>query len=144
MIASPTGNGRRPSVKKAPSLAAPNVIRALADNHWLSDQGVTILQQGSYHNNTNVRAEADIDLRAAHPSIKVEYGPNVHVETAASVLDDDFGMTLPQIFGTLRAELAADLSSKFGSANVDASGKKAIRIRGITRELCRGRRRPNR
>src|SRR6266851_4967629 len=57
--------------------AASMVRGALADNEWLIAQGVTIKPQGSYHNNTNVRLQADMDLRAMHPNLKVEYAPGV-------------------------------------------------------------------
>src|SRR5215211_7203291 len=44
--------------------AAQMVREVLAPNRWLSSQGVKIFPQGSYYNNTNVRREAAIDLRA--------------------------------------------------------------------------------
>ncbi len=112
--------------------AQSNVISAIINNLWLSDQQVLIQPQGSYHNNTNVRTEADIDLRAVHPALKIEYNTNVHIQTARTALGyGDYGLTFQYIFINLRAELIAELSRKFGSANV-ISGKKAIRIKGIT------------
>jgi hypothetical protein len=56
-----------------------NIVRdAISGNKLLIDEGINIYPQGSYHNNTNVRLESDMDLRATHPCIKVEYDQNVH------------------------------------------------------------------
>lgn len=109
-----------------------NVRLALADNHWLNDEGVVIRPQGSYHNNTNVRVEADIDLRAVHPAAKVDYHENVVQSAARSILN--YGgarLTEDQAFSRMRSELFADLGRKFGYLNIDL-GKKALRIKGIT------------
>ncbi|MBL6599773.1 MAG: hypothetical protein ISP41_12840 [Alphaproteobacteria bacterium] len=114
------------------SRAQANVKAAIGNNTWLSTEGVTIFPQGSYHNNTNVRAEADIDLRAQHPIINVLFAEGVIPEYAYSAGGySDYGMTFDQAFRQLRAELVADLAAKFGWKNLDI-GKKAIRIRGIT------------
>lgn len=113
--------------------AQANVISAVANNRWFSDQGVVIRQQGSYANNTNVRTEADIDLRAVHPVIKVDYHSNVDLRVVSVVHPyGAFPMTAAQILDISRAELIASLSAEFGGAKVDASGKKAIRVKGIT------------
>ena len=109
-----------------------NVHRAIDGNLWLNDQDVIIRPQGSYHHNTNVRVEADIDLRAEHPATKVEYHHNVVQDAARGVLGySGLGLTEGQVFAQMRTELIADLGRKFGYLNV-VSGKKAIRIRGIT------------
>jgi hypothetical protein len=49
------------------------VRTALAGNAWLQAEGVMIASQGSYFNNTNVRLEFDMDLRAVHPLVRIEY-----------------------------------------------------------------------
>lgn len=109
-----------------------NVRLALADNHWLNDEGVVIRPQGSYHNNTNVRVEADIDLRAVHPAAKVEYHENVVQSAARDILRyASAGLTDAQVFSRMRSELFANLGRKFGYLNVDI-GRKALRIKGIT------------
>lgn len=109
-----------------------NVVAAIRDNSWLSGQKVLIERQGSYHNNTNVRTEADIDLRAVHPALKIDYDPIVVQDYARTALGySDYGLTFEQIFSILRMELGADLSRKFGKSNVTL-GKKALRIKGIT------------
>ena len=109
-----------------------NVLAVTADNRWLLDSSVVVASQGSYHNNTNVRTEADIDLRAVHRALKIEYAPGVVPQSAAGALGySNYGMTFEQIFGRMRSELTGDLSRRFGASNV-VSGKKAIRIKGIS------------
>jgi hypothetical protein len=85
----------------------------------------------SYFNRTNVRTEADIDLRAVHPLLKIEYGDNVHIPSASSLLSySDAGMTYAQIFTGLRGSLVTDLERAFGKDNVNP-GNKAIRVKGV-------------
>lgn len=109
-----------------------NVESALASNLWLSNQGVTIRPQGSYHNNTNVRTEADLDLRAIHPLLHIEYDPGVVQGAAREVLTyRDSNVTYGELFAAMRAEMVADFGRAFGAKNV-VPGNKAIRIRGIT------------
>jgi hypothetical protein len=112
--------------------AKANVSAAIANNGWLNGQQVRIEGQGSYFNRTNVRREADIDLRAVHPLLKVDYDENVHIPLARQRLSDsDAGWSAEQVFTGLRTNLAKDLRARFGSTNVEV-GKKAIRIKGIT------------
>src|SRR5436853_3674863 len=70
--------------------AARMVRDALVKNAWLSAEGVSVYAQGSYYNNTNVRLDSDMDLRVVHPGIKVEYNPNVNVESANQILGYSF------------------------------------------------------
>jgi hypothetical protein len=109
-----------------------NVAVALQASSWLTNEGVEIRPQGSYHNNTNVRTEADIDLRAGHRSLKIEYHENVLRQCADSVLAySDYGLTFSQIFTGLRTELTQYLSDAFGRGNI-VPGTKAVRVKGIT------------
>jgi hypothetical protein len=62
--------------------AAGMVRKVVVANAWLTNEGVTVEPQGSYFNNTNVRTEADMDLRVVHPSILIQYAPGVIVESA--------------------------------------------------------------
>ena len=95
--------------------AARMVRDALAKNAWLSAEGVSVFAQGSYHNNTNVRLDSDMDLRVVHPGIKVQYHPNVHVESANQLLSYTFnGSSLSSLNLRMRAEVAAALGSDFG------------------------------
>jgi hypothetical protein len=58
------------------------VQQALSQNQWLHDHGVTIVRQGSFWNRTNARLDTDIDLRAQHPYIRIEYAAGVNAEAA--------------------------------------------------------------
>jgi hypothetical protein len=112
--------------------AEANVSAAIAANGWLTAQGAKVEGQGSYFNRTNVRREADIDLRIVHPFIHVEYEPNVIVPSARDSLSySDGALSVEQVFTGLRINLVKDLSARFGKANIEV-GKKAIRIKGIT------------
>ena len=62
---------------------------ALNDNSWLAREHVLVRPQGSYHNNTNVRQDSDMDLSAWHPGIKVI------VEDGLSLDDVDRRLGLP-------------------------------------------------
>lgn len=106
---------------------------ALSANNWLVSEGICLLPQGSYHNNTNVRQDADIDLRLVHPLIRVID----LVETSQSRIFNSFsyydsGRTYADILQQMRAETVLSLGRHFGSLNVDDSGNKAIRVKGIT------------
>ena len=59
--------------------AASMVRFALTENTWLRNEGVAVSAQGSYFNNTNVRLESDMDLRAVHPLIRIIYANDVLV-----------------------------------------------------------------
>lgn len=112
--------------------AKTNVSSAIANNVWLAQQGVRLEGQGSYFNRTNVRRDADIDLRIVHPLLKVLYDDNVHRPSANGVLNYSNGALTPeQVFSGLRSNLSRDLAARFGRANVEI-GQKAIRIKGIT------------
>jgi hypothetical protein len=99
---------------------AADMVRAvLSNNRRLNDEGVTIAPQGSYHNNTNVRREADMDLRAVHPSIRLEYAPNVMVDAARTALGIfNTGRTYSDVAQEMRRELISELTKKFGASNV--------------------------
>lgn len=104
----------------------------VANNGWLTGQRVTVARQGSYHNNTNVRTEADIDIRVVHPTVLVEYSSNVIDPVgwqSAAYLPP--ALNNNQIFAGLRTNLAMDFRRRFGDVNVEV-GNKAIRIKGVT------------
>jgi hypothetical protein len=113
--------------------AQKHVRAAIGTNTWLNAQNVTIHCQGSYNNRTNVRTEADIDLRAEHPGLRIDYASDVVQQFARPALTYvDLPMTLQQIFDNSRANLKQELDRAFGAKNVDGSGTKAFRIKGIT------------
>lgn len=116
------------TIERARSLVA----AAVGGNSWLGAEQVRIEGQGSYFNNTNVRTEADIDLRIVHPNLKVDFADNVEIGCARTVLGfGDAALTYEQIFTGLRTNLARELRLAFGASNIKF-GKKAIRIAGIT------------
>ncbi len=109
------------------------VRQAIARNAWLKSERVIVQGQGSYYNNTNVRTEADIDLRVVHPNLLIEYGPGVVKEYADSAAGITWmSGTIEETLGKLRSELASDLIITFGKDRVDATGNKAIRLSGMT------------
>jgi hypothetical protein len=113
--------------------AATMVRAAMSTNQWFTRESVQIAPQGSYYNNTNVRQEADINLRAVHRDIYTQYAPDVIVSNARSALGYfDTGRTYAGIASEIRHHLIVDLSSKFSILNVDSSGKKAIRVHGLS------------
>jgi hypothetical protein len=112
--------------------AAGMVRQVMSGNRWFTDEATQIAPQGSYYNNTNVRQESDIDLRAVHPLIFIQYAPNVHVQSARTILGYyDTGKTYGNVSSQLRREMVVALGARFGQRNIDASGKKAIRVHGL-------------
>lgn len=98
----------------------------------LESNQVRLAQQGSYLNRTNVRADADIDLRIEHQIMKVDYGPAVLVPyaNAAHGLSSTTYSLIDSMMA-LRSAVYFDLTAYFGQAAVD-SGDKAIKISGLT------------
>lgn len=112
--------------------AASMVRTALAGNAWLQAEGVVIASQGSYFNNTNVRRESDMDLRAVHPLMRIEYHRDVVIECAERAHQiPQSGRYFSDVVADMRREIATAMGAKFGALNVDASGNKAIRIKKL-------------
>jgi hypothetical protein len=112
--------------------AASMVRTALVGNAWVQAENVTIAPQGSYFNNTNVRLESDMDLRATHPLIRIEYHQGVVVEYAQRVHQiPQSGRYFTDVVADMRREIAVAMGAKFGAANIDASGNKAVRIKKL-------------
>jgi hypothetical protein len=112
--------------------AATLVTDIVNSNTWMLLQGVSVQPQGSYFNNTNVRLEADMDLRMEVPHIKVEYMPGVTpAETSHIMTYTDGPRSYAEINSDLRRSLETDLVERFGRLSVDASGQKAIKVHGL-------------
>jgi hypothetical protein len=111
---------------------AANMVRnVMARNEWFVGEGVQIAAQGSYYNNTNVRKEADMDLRAVHHGIYVEYAPGVNTAMAYQALAySPTGRTFTTLADQMRREIARELRNRFDWHKVDDSGAKAIRLKG--------------
>lgn len=113
--------------------AEANARAALGESEWLVGQKVALSQQGSYFNNTNVRTEADIDLRLEHPLLRIDHEPGITASWADAALQYSYpGPSLESIFATMRSHAVYYLGQKFGRSHVDATGNKAIRVKGIT------------
>ena len=103
------------------------VGRPSQGNAWLKNEGVFISPQGSYFNNTNVRLESDMDLRAVHPLVRIVYANDVIVESAqADHGIPQSGRYFENVVADMRREIATSLTQEFGAEHVDASGNKAI------------------
>jgi hypothetical protein len=112
--------------------AASMVRSVLAGNAWLRSEGVVVSAQGSYFNNTNVRLESDMDLRAVHPLIRTVYANEVVVEYAEKALGiTQSGRYFSDLIVEMRRQIATSLIEKFGAASVDVSGNKAIRLKKL-------------
>jgi hypothetical protein len=112
--------------------AASMVRQVMSADLWFVSEGAKIEQQGSYYNNTNVRKESDIDLRAVHPDICLQYEPGVRESDAYRAFGyRDTGKTYIDSSARLRRQIAMQLGSRFGAHNIDASGRKAVRVKGI-------------
>lgn len=98
----------------------------------LTAEGVTIRPQGSYFNNTNVRLEADMDLRVQLPGIYVDYASSVDQAAAYSAEGySTTGRTFTEISTIVRNELAAKCRAKFGADKVSVGGK-AVTVQGLS------------
>ncbi len=112
--------------------AARMVRNVMSRNVWSIGERIQIEPQGSYYNNTNVRRESDIDLRATHPDILIQYAPNVVPQAAYYVLGyGSSGKAFVDTAARLRREVADELGREFGILNIDASGKKAIKVKAV-------------
>ena len=108
------------------------VRRALASNAWLTRERVEVRPQGSYHNNTNVRRDSDMDLCVWHPGIRVEVEQGVSRERVDHHLGytSSGGRSLIAIAATLRRQIAIALVDAFGLGNV-REGNKAFRLSAV-------------
>jgi hypothetical protein len=121
----PASDHEEGKIQRAASMA-----RAIVGVHpALIAERVQIAAQGSYFNNTNVRQEADMDLRLQLPGIKTVVGDGVTQDEALKALRLELnGITFEHTASIVRAELVKILTSKFGQAGVDFTGKKAIKV----------------
>lgn len=110
--------------------AATMVRRVLSQNEWLTSEGVIVIPQGSYHNNTNVRLKADMDLCVRHPTVELMYGRGVSADHAFNNLGFVEATPIAQVALELRAQVASSLLDYFGEDNVEI-GTKAIKIAAV-------------
>lgn len=108
------------------------VRSALSHNPWLMSEGVEVRPQGSYHNNTNVRRDSDMDLCVWHPGILVRVADGLSHEEVDHTLGYTVGTgrTIPDIARRFRLEVGRALGAAFGMANV-RPGNKAFRVPAV-------------
>jgi predicted nucleotidyltransferase len=108
---------------------AASVIRTAIANHaGLSARNIEVYPTGSYHNNTNVRGESDIDVAVVcHDSIFFDLPPG---DTAAK-----FGISTPAAysFEDFRQDVHDALAERFGSGMTP--GDKAFNVHENTYRL---------
>ena len=122
----PASNSEEQQIQRAADM----VRMALSSSNWLKNEGAIIKPQGSYHNNTNVRIESDMDLRLTHPCIKLVYANDVVIDVANTFLGIyAAGRSYSDIAKDMKHVLIFELTKQFGSNNIDSTGKKAIRIK---------------
>jgi hypothetical protein len=130
----PASDHEEQKIERAASMARAVVGR----NPWLKSEGVSVVPQGSYFNNTNVRLDADMDLRVQHPTIRIEYAGGVEPTTAFKELGYFLvGRTHAEIAAQMRRELYMGLVGSFGAASIEL-GSKAMTVSGLsgTRADC--------
>lgn len=104
------------------------MIREAIDAHRTFENcSRTIFAKGSYANNTNVRADSDVDI--AVKCTEAEYWEEAAPGLRPSSTGTYQGTWTPN---RLRAELAAALVAKFGEASVDTSSSTAILVKSNT------------
>ncbi len=108
---------------------------ALQISRALTLEGARLVEQGSYTNRTNTRNDADIDLRVEHPGLRVDTDNSVEDYWSAS---SALGYAVPagarwlsDIDRDMRDTIERLLVASFGRLSVDATGNKAIRVRGV-------------
>jgi len=103
------------------------MVREAIDAHAAFDGhrgSIRVYTKGSYRNNTNVRADSDVDVVVENTACSYfDHGPGVTAPPVGSVSPYS-GPWTPTVW---RAEVASALRSKFG-AEVDTSGKVAIYV----------------
>ena len=108
------------------------IQRALNNNAWLVGEGVQIRSQGSYHNNTNVRQDSDMDLCVWHPGIEVMIEAGLTYEEVNLSLDYTYNnkRLIHNVAAELRCKVGQALRATFGTANVD-EGNKPFRVSAV-------------
>ena len=99
------------------------VGRALGGSTFLPARRWTIIPQGSYHNNTNVRTDSDVDLCVCLNDAYFTDGPPTDVPTMA-----ELGLEpLPFTFQDFKDHLAQCMREEYGVSSLEI-GKKALHV----------------
>jgi hypothetical protein len=103
--------------------AASRVRRAMRHSGTLPHRSWAIVEQGSYHNNTNTRTESDIDLCVCLTDAFFVEGPPGDWPTIAELGRE----SMPFSFDQYRGHIAWCLQQEFGTGAVTL-GNKAIHL----------------
>lgn len=103
------------------------IREAVSAHPAFTNVGLSVFAKGSYANNTNVRADSDVDI--AVKCTEAEYWEEAQPGLRPSNTGVYTGKWTPDL---LRSELAAALVAKFGTAAVDASHSTAIFVKSST------------
>lgn len=99
------------------------VRRAIEDCAFLREHAWHIVRQGSFHNNTNVRAESDVDLAVCLDNVFISDGPPNDVPT----LEELGRVPSPVRYDNFKADLAAALEKVYGPRAL-LVGTKALQL----------------
>jgi hypothetical protein len=94
--------------------AATRVRRAMRHSHDLTRRSWSIVEQGSFHNNTNTRTESDMDLCVCLTDAYFVEGPPGDSPTLVELGREP----VPFAFDQYRAHIAWCLQQEFGTAAV--------------------------
>lgn len=98
---------------------AASIIRGTLDKHPpLAEKNIDVYATGSYHNNTNVRGESDIDVAAVcHDTIFYDLPDGMQAQK--------FGLTAPATytFASFRSDVHDALLARFGSSGMTPGDK---------------------
>jgi hypothetical protein len=95
------------------------IKKAIDASSALNDRNIRVFTQGSYRNDTNVRADSDVDIAVCCQSLihpDYSHAPDVN-DQRAGLVDSDYNAA------QLRVDVGAALRSYFGSTGVSAGDK---------------------
>lgn len=99
------------------------IKEAIRAHPRLSQENLSVYAKGSYANNTNVRADSDVDIAVEYRSgFYAAYGRTV-TQQEAGVSDYTGPYTSLQPFGAFKTDVHQALSTAFGPANVQRRRK---------------------
>lgn len=98
--------------------ASSRVRQALANSSFLKSRNWSIVPQGSYHNNTNVRTDSDVDLCVCLDDIyHFDSAPHNYPMQELGLVPLDF------TFGSYKEHIAQCMRDEFGAGAVTVGGK---------------------
>ncbi len=109
--------------------AARIIKQVLATDAWLRHQGIEVIPQGSYRNNTNVRMNCDMDLCVRHPFVRWA------VHSGSGLTLADLGLipvpgTIDQAVTTVKEHVFQTLQTQLGVDQVEW-GNKSLKVKEV-------------